>query len=401
MPFAYCFEQGARLAIRRGVLRVTRGDEELGALPIGNVEGVVLFGRIEPTVPALDALLRRRAHLAWLTHDGRIKGVLLPPRAPAVHVRLAQVTVWQSAEWRLAFARAIVRDKLAAMEDNLARFAANYPELALGEAQAALAHARTRALAMPTLAALRGVEGSASARYWEALVRCNRSALAFTGRHARPPADPVNAMLGLGYALLLAEVWGMVEATGLDAYVGLYHDVGTQGTALAFDLMEPWRHAIVDRLVLAAVNRGQFDAGDFRPGPNGGTWLTAEGAKRLAALYEKGVRDAEPFVVGAAEDIDDGESPAGEAGAVPGEEGAGSPVGGHEAFESYGEGARRGRAAIRRQVQRLALALRRRARLPFDPLVRGDTREADGADDARGTGDVPDEAPPGADQASG
>lgn len=108
----------------------------------------------------------------------------------------------------------------------------------------------------------------------------------------------MNAMLSLGYALLTQELFGLVAARGFDPYLGFYHDVRYGRPSLALDLVEEFRVPVVDRLVIALVNRRVFGERDFEPGEEGGIVLTAEGLRRYVAAYEERVRSAGPAAAG-------------------------------------------------------------------------------------------------------
>jgi CRISPR-associated protein Cas1 len=72
--------------------------------------------------------------------------------------------------------------------------------------------------------------------------------LDFKGRNRRPPRDPVNAVLSLGYTLLHADAVQSCYAAGLDPLLGFLHEPEYGRESLAADLVEPLR-SHVDRLV--------------------------------------------------------------------------------------------------------------------------------------------------------
>ena len=119
------------------------------------------------------------------------------------------------------------------------------------------------------------------------LFRSGTSPLPFEmdGRNRRPPRDPVNAMLSLGYSLLAKDLTVACYAVGFDPYVGFYHQPRFGRPALALDLMEPFRPLIVDSAVLTAVNTGMVTERDFvKAGPS--VALTASGRKAFFRAYE-------------------------------------------------------------------------------------------------------------------
>lgn len=98
----------------------------------------------------------------------------------------------------------------------------------------------------------------------------------------RPPTDPVNALLSLGYTLLLNQVMASASLVGFDPYFGMLHFVDYGRPSLALDLMEEWRPIIVDTLVLSVFNLKALAPSDFEERPR------TEEAKNGEAESEKG-----------------------------------------------------------------------------------------------------------------
>jgi CRISPR-associated exonuclease Cas4/CRISPR-associated protein Cas1 len=92
----------------------------------------------------------------------------------------------------------------------------------------ALSRLADRALHAATVPELLGIEGDAVARYFRLfstlLGEAARDfpAFAFEKRTRRPPADPVNAMLSLGYTLLTRTWLTVLSGVGFDPYLGFY-----------------------------------------------------------------------------------------------------------------------------------------------------------------------------------
>lgn len=95
-----------------------------------------------------------------------------------------------------------------------------------------------------TTARIRGLEGAAASAYFKAYFACFAPRVQPAGRTRRPPRDPVNAMLSLGYTLLHAQAVSACWGAGLDPALGALHEPCHGRAALACDLMEPWRPAI-------------------------------------------------------------------------------------------------------------------------------------------------------------
>ena len=108
----------------------------------------------------------------------------------------------------LAFARSLVVAKIRNSRVFLRRNAKAGDEAERSAALDALSRLADRAAHAPTEAELLGLEGDAAARYFRLFSTMfgesarDFPAFVFEKRTRRPPADPVNAMLSLGYALL-------------------------------------------------------------------------------------------------------------------------------------------------------------------------------------------------------
>jgi len=112
--------------------------------------------------------------------------------------------------------------------------------------------------------ALMGFEGRAAVEYFKALgLLISGEGFTFDGRNRRPPRDPVNALLSLGYTLLANAIQTQVHVVGLDPYLGCLHGVEYGRPSLVLDLMEEFRPVLVDSLVLQVINRGILRTTDF------------------------------------------------------------------------------------------------------------------------------------------
>lgn len=104
------------------------------------------------------------------------------------------------------------------------------------------------------ISAIMGFEGSAAAAWYNWLAVSLPSNWGFTGRNRRPPRDPVNVLLSLGYTLLGGEMLSAVQAAGLDPALGFLHGVVPGRESLVLDLIEPLRPG-VDAFVLSLLDR--------------------------------------------------------------------------------------------------------------------------------------------------
>ncbi len=88
---------------------------------------------------------------------------------------------------------------------------------------------------------IRGWEGAASRRYFEAVNLLLPSSFQFEGRSQHPPMDRFNSMLGYGYGILYGKIEGALIKAGIDPYVGVFHRDEYNRPALVFDVIEKFR----------------------------------------------------------------------------------------------------------------------------------------------------------------
>ncbi len=84
----------------------------------------------------------------------------------------------------------------------------------------------------------------------------------FKGRNRQPPRDPVNALLSLGYTLMLGEVRHALMQAGFDTALGFLHQDYPGRESLPLDVLETFR-ASVDALVLAWLQHTPLDKSSF------------------------------------------------------------------------------------------------------------------------------------------
>ncbi|MDR7588022.1 MAG: CRISPR-associated endonuclease Cas1 [Armatimonadota bacterium] len=286
MAALYVVEQGAVVQKEGERLVVRKDGRSLANVPVFKVDSVVVFGGVQVSTQAMALLLARGVELAFMSMDGRLKGRLMPVESRNVLLRLQQYERYHDPAFRLELARAVVRGKLLNARALILRYQRNHPDAPLDEPLGALEDSLARIDSAGDLDSLRGMEGRGTAAYFTAFARMVTGELRFSGRSRRPPGDPVNALLSLGYSLLTQEMFGAIAARGFDPYLGFFHDVRYGRPALALDLVEEFRAPVVDRMVLALVNRRVFGPADFEEGTEGGVFLTKDAFRRFLAAYE-------------------------------------------------------------------------------------------------------------------
>jgi group II intron reverse transcriptase/maturase/CRISPR-associated endonuclease Cas1 len=265
------------IASRAKHLRVLRNDRTLHHLPWSALDAVVLFGNHQLTTAAMHEALRHDLPVHLATGMGSYRGVLWSgsPRGPGSALWLRQCALFADPEQCLAPAIAVVRARLRHMQEVL-RPRERADQSRLDAALRAVGGA-------DSLERLRGIEGSATRAYYLQLGAVLPADFAFERRTRRPPRDPFNVLLSLGYTLLYGYSDTMLRSAGLLPWQGFYHQGRGRHAALASDLMEPFRH-IVEATALTVVNRRQIKAEDFSRSPAGACIMAAAARRIYLAL---------------------------------------------------------------------------------------------------------------------
>ena len=262
-----------------------------GTVPMQQVERIVMRGRATVTTGARGLLAEAGVALLVLSgRQGRSAAILQGRLHGDTRRRIAQYGWYADEQARIPWARRLVALKLRSQRVFLQKLLQARPDhrgmlqasaRQIGEALSGLLTADETALSP---ARLNGIEGAAAAAYFAAFTRVFPPSLNFTGRNRRPPRDPVNAALSLGYTLLHFEAVQACYLNGLDPYVGFYHEPAHRRESLAADLIEPLR-VHIDRWVWRLFADRELRAEDFVI-DNGACLLKKEGRALFYARYE-------------------------------------------------------------------------------------------------------------------
>ena len=287
MATLYVVEQGARVEKEYHKLVVTKEDETIIAVPALKVSSVVLVGNVGVTTPAIAFLLDNGIELVYLNSQGKLRGRLIGATPLNIALRQTQYAKMQESAFALAVSRAVVEGKLTNYRTLAQRWGRERGDDAFRTAAEALATHIDAVAGAADLAALRGVEGAGSKVYFGALRAALRGPWTFEKRARRPPPDPVNALLSLGYTLLGENIFSALEIVGLDPYAGFFHADAYGRPALALDLVEEFRGVIADLVALMLVNKRVLDQKDFREedAERGGVYLSERGLRKYLHYY--------------------------------------------------------------------------------------------------------------------
>lgn len=253
---------GSFVGSRKGRVVVRRSREKVVEVPALNIELVLLSSRgVSVSLDFLDLMLRYNIPVI-VTRRGRPVGMLVSfaqrghveavrrqfeaqgdERGVSVAVELVYSKVYNQASMlkRVLRDRRVPSDVAASVMgavSELEDVAGQVLEVGGGSCGSV----RKR---------LMSLEAMAAKSYWDAFGRLVDGGWGFPGRVKRGACDAVNMALNYAYSLLSSVVWISVLRSGLDPWVGFLHSSNQRRPALVFDLMEPFRPVVVDRMVLS------------------------------------------------------------------------------------------------------------------------------------------------------
>ncbi|GIX00473.1 MAG: CRISPR-associated exonuclease Cas4/endonuclease Cas1 fusion [Pirellulaceae bacterium] len=310
----YLTTHGLHVGLSQRTLKIKQKGKEIDTIRLKDINQVNLFGNIQITTQALHALLGEDISVAFFSFGGWLHGVAMPLSLKNITWRQAQFRMADRPAFCLALAKELVYGKIRNQRTLLMRNALDPPRDVLRFLKRMAEEARRA----ESLDELLGIEGTAARAYFQsfssmiklfvdddpfarpshdqpdaAAASANDSAdegrfftFDFAHRNRRPPRDPVNALLSLGYSLLTKDLGGTLFSIGLDPFLGFFHQLRHGRMSLALDLMEPFRPLIVDSMVLSAINQRMVTPRDF-VAAGGGVNLTESGRKAVFRAYEQ------------------------------------------------------------------------------------------------------------------
>lgn len=293
MTTLYVTDQGAYLKVQHQQFQVFYQGELRIKVPVNRVTHIVLFGCCNLSHGAVSLALRRRIPVLYLSQKGRYFGRLETEGQAKVEYLAKQVICSQHPEFTRLQAEAIVRAKLhnsriLLMRLNRRRKSQETGENLVLKAIEDIAILREKLVFAENMDALRGYEGKAATIYFQALGKLFTGVFTFEKRTKRPPTDPVNSLLSLGYTLLSQNVHSLVEAVGLHTHFGNLHVPRDNHPALVSDLVEEFRAQIVDSLVAYLVNKKILTPEDFTPpDERNGVYLQPNALKKFLKHWEE------------------------------------------------------------------------------------------------------------------
>lgn len=297
MSYLYITDSNAHIRIRNNCVCVEYDESIVDRVPIQTLESISMFGRSQITTQCIQECMKRCIPVLYYSTNG----VYLGRMQSVEHINVSRQRIqakFIDTDIALELAKKIVCSKIHNQAVVMMRYAKSrgidlkrqYIEMKILIAKASRA---------TEISEVMGYEGRAARLYFENLGKLVDEDFSFSGRSRRPPRDPFNAMLSFGYSILLNELYGKIDAKGLNPYFGFLHRDRERHPTLASDLMEEWRAVIVDSTVMSLVNGHEISAVDhFEYDKNGcGIYLTKEGRRIFLAKMESKFRQENRYLL--------------------------------------------------------------------------------------------------------
>lgn len=262
MSYLYVCEQGATIGVEGNRFQVKYRDGMLKSIPAETLEVIEVFGKVQITTQCIAECLKRGVNILFYSTNGAYFGRLISTSHVNVQRQRKQADIGKNEEFKLNFSKRIIEAKIRNQIVILRRYARNGIEK-IDREIIEMQNMNKKVLTSDSIEQMMGYEGAAAKIYFKVLGRLIDSQFQFSGRSRRPPLDPFNSMISLGYSIIMNELYGKIEGKGLNPYFGVMHKDHEKHPTLASDLMEEWRAVLIDSTAMSMINGHELSKDDF------------------------------------------------------------------------------------------------------------------------------------------
>lgn len=290
MSYLYVCEQGASIGLADNRFQIKCRDGMVKSIPAEVLEVIEVFGKVQITTQCIEECLKRGVNILYYSTNGAYYGRLISTNHVNVQRQRLQAERTKDLDFRIAFSKRLIDAKIRNQIVVMRRYArhGNYNvERSVVEMQ----NMYKKLENAKSIEQVMGYEGTAAKTYFRELGRMIDPQFAFSGRTRRPPKDPFNFLISLGYSIILNEFYGKIEGKGLNPYFGVMHSDHEKHPTLASDLMEEWRAVLIDSLALSMLNGHELCKDDFyTETEQPGVFLEKDGFKKYIQKLENKFR---------------------------------------------------------------------------------------------------------------
>ncbi|MDO5409782.1 MAG: CRISPR-associated endonuclease Cas1 [Lachnospiraceae bacterium] len=296
MSYLYVCEQGAVVGVAENRFQVKYRDGMVTSIPAESMEVIEIFGKVQITTQCMEECLKRGISVIFYSTNGAYYGRLISTSHVNVERQRRQAELSKNEQFKLDFSKQIIDAKIRNQIVILRRYARKNKD-DIGQAVNEMQYMHWKVMHASDVEQLMGYEGYAAKTYFKTLGNLINQDFAFKGRTRRPPLDPFNSLISLGYSIILNELYGKLEAKGLNPYFGMMHKDREKHPTLASDLMEEWRAVLIDSTALSLLNGHELCKEDFYIDlENPGVYLTKDGFKIYIRKLENKFRTKNKYL---------------------------------------------------------------------------------------------------------
>ncbi len=267
--------------------------QEVGRVPLHNLEAIVTFGFTGASPALMGACAKRNVSLSFLSQSGRFLARVSGEERGNVLLRKKQYFLSEDEKASLNIAQNFIIGKVfnarwvleRATRDHAMRLDVERMKRVSGQLKKSLSSAQN----CDSIGTLRGIEGEAASLYFsvfDEMILQQKEDFSFRIRSRRPPLDAINALLSFTYTLLTHMCVAALETVGMDPYVGFMHTDRPGRASLALDLMEELRPVFADRFVLSLINKRRVSSSGFRQKENGAVIMDDDTRKNVLSAWQ-------------------------------------------------------------------------------------------------------------------
>lgn len=283
MSSLYVDEPGTRIGFHDNRIRLVIPDGQIKEIPVEMVDTISVMGNVQLSSECMHICMRKGIPVEFFSRGGKYYGRLQAAGNVNTQRQRLQCELYES-EFALQIAKRITMGKMQNQKVVLRRYGRS-KGIDISTHVKTIDRNREKIKNALSIEEIMGHEGYAAKVYFAGLSILVEPEFLFCGRSHQPSGDEFNAMLNLGYTLLMNIMIGSLDSKGLNPYFGFLHRDREKHAALASDMMEEWRPIIVDSLVMSLINGHEIHKSDFVKDDNG-YCLSKEGLKAFIRKLE-------------------------------------------------------------------------------------------------------------------
>ena len=291
MSILYLSEQGSKVSKEGNRVLIRKDDALLLDISLFKIDTVVVLGNVQFSTQAMGDILTKGIDIAFLTMQGRLKGRVEAYKSKNVPLKIRQYEAYKDSSEKLSLAKKFIAAKAENSVQLLKSY--NYRDKSFGLDED-IKEIEKKIILIPQkqdIEGLMGTEGYIARVYFKGFMKIvNKDKVVMEEREQRGSFSYVNQLLSLGYTCVMNEIMGLINAAGLDPYIGFLHSLDYGRPSLALDILEEYRQPVIDKFTMSIVNKKIITPEDFETGEEG-VRLTQESIKKYFKYYEEWMKE--------------------------------------------------------------------------------------------------------------